>query len=128
MATKTTQFSRDYARRTATATLTDLDRKASGGRVRCDAKTTTREAAERRTAQFMLDVCDDADALAAIEQAWPTPADDSIESLYCEARNEADKAWGWMQVENGDVMAEEQLRKAAYFLRLIIARKASVAA
>lgn len=122
---RTTQFARDYARRTATATLTDLDRKASGSRVRCDAKTTTREAVERRTAQFMLDVCDDAEMAA---QEWPIPAGATIDQLYRFARAAMGSAMGWAEQEDGDALAEEQLREAAFYLRKIAEMKASVAA
>jgi len=132
MPTRTTQLARDIARRDATNKLADLDRKANGTRVRCDAKTTTREATERRDANLMIGLCDMADELAAREAReateWPIPEGESLESLYCRARAEADLAWGWMQAEDGDAMAEEQLRKAAYYLRAIIERKAAVAA
>lgn len=121
---RTTQLTRDIARRNASQVLTDLDRKATT-RPRCDAKTTTREAVERRTAQFTLDVCDDAEMAA---QEWPIPANADVAKLYEFARAAMGSAMGWAEQEDGDAMAEEQLREAAFYLRKIAEMKASVAA
>ncbi len=63
-ATKTTQLVRDIARRDAERTLSELDRRAASGRSRNDAKTLTRESVERRTANLIIALCDDADQLA----------------------------------------------------------------
>lgn len=126
MATRTTQLARDIARRDATNVLADLDRKASGTRVRCDARTTTREAAERRTANLTIGLCNDADALAAIESResteWPIPANAERDQLARFARSASEQGQDWLDAGNA-ARAEELFREAAYYLRAIAALK-----